>query len=83
MSYKNTFGKTNIRSSKTFALSISWDYDSSPKRTYPVFLFTPDMDNTDEHYHIALTAAQARKLKDWFDDYFKDIQRTTTKGRFR
>jgi hypothetical protein len=72
MSYKTKFGITNIRASKVDTLSISWDYDVNPKKKYPVFLFTPDMNDTNEHYHIALTPAQARKLRDWLSEYLKD-----------
>ena len=73
MSYKSKFGITTIRASKTNALSVSWDYDSNQKKKYPVFLFTPDMGNTDEHHHIVLTPAQTRKLGDWLDSYLKDM----------
>lgn len=73
MSYKSKFGITKIINSKYGNLSISWDsQDPNPKNKRgqrPVFLYTPNMDNTNEHYHIALTRKQAKILSKWLIDY--------------
>lgn len=75
MAYKNKFGITKIISSKRKNLDISWDCEEDPKdkkQRKPVFLFTPDMDNTINHFHIELDKKQAVKLRDWLNDYLKD-----------
>lgn len=72
MGYRNRFGITKIKSKRRDNLSIGWDYYRTPKSKFPVFLFTPDMENTDVHYHIKLDTTQARKLKKWLDQYLKD-----------
>lgn len=53
-------------------LQISWDYDTNPNYRYPVFLFTPDMDDTDTHYHIQLTRSDAVQLAGWLRSYIRD-----------
>jgi hypothetical protein len=48
MAYRNRFGSTNIRKGRIDNLSINWDFDyneDSIRECYPVFLFTPDMEN--------------------------------------
>jgi hypothetical protein len=61
MGYKNKFGYTKIKSKQINNFIISWDYNTTPKSKFPVFLFTPDMDDTNNHYHIKLDKTQARK----------------------
>lgn len=34
-----------------------------------VLLFTPDMDNTIDHYHIELTYDEAKRLRSFIDCY--------------
>lgn len=82
MSYKNKYGITNITSwtskkySKRFGvLDISWDFTKDPNKKhqkYPVFLYTPDMQNTKNHYHIPLSRSQAKKLRNWLNDYLRN-----------
>lgn len=82
MSYRNKYGITRIRTESYNNLVISWDsdaigwnYQNNPKTRYPVLLYTPDMNDTNEHYHIDLTPTQARKLHKWLGDYLKDKAR--------
>ena len=53
-------------------LKINRDYFSNPKSHFPVFLFTPDMENVSEHFHISLSRKTANKLRKWLDKYEKD-----------
>lgn len=53
-------------------LCIVMDYNDDPKDPHPVMLFTPDMNDTDEHYHIELTREQATVLRNWLDKYLND-----------
>lgn len=83
MAYKDKFGCTSLRSGRRDNLSIGWDNfvnsaknfakDQFKKNRIPVFLFTPDMDNTVNHYHIMLSRGEAKKLRDWLDAYLKDV----------
>ena len=41
------------------------------KNRFACMLFTPDMDNTMEHWHIKLTDKQAVKLRNWLNDFLK------------
>jgi hypothetical protein len=77
MSYRSKYGVTKIKPKKMHNLQINWDWDYTPLKQYPVLLFTPDMDNTDYHYHIELNRTEAKKLKKWLDDFLKD---TNNKG---
>jgi hypothetical protein len=72
MAYKHLHGHTTIRKERLNNLSVSLDYDSNPKRLYPVLLFTPSMSNLDNHHHIALSKKQARIFRDWLNEYLKD-----------
>lgn len=75
MAYRNRFGSTNICNGRIDNLSINWDFDyheESIRERYPVFLFTPDMEDTREHYHIKLDLEQARKLHKWFGEFIKE-----------
>jgi hypothetical protein len=86
MGYRNKYGNTDITHSpskkygKRFGvLGISWDnfvsQDMNNKRyRIPVFLYTPDMEDSVNHYHIPLTKKQARKLRDWLNLYLKDVK---------
>ncbi len=53
-----------LKKGKNSHLDISLDYDTDESKKYPVFLFTPDMSNTDDHYHIELTYKEAEVLKE-------------------
>jgi hypothetical protein len=83
MSYKDRYGITKIRDAVIDNLSISWDadcmYPNSPedvekKDRYPVFLYTPWMEDTGTHYHISLSKEEAKALKDWLEEYLKDVE---------
>lgn len=73
--YKNRYGITKIRKGKFDNLMISWDSESdeNDKDTrYPVFLYTPNMNDKMDHYHIELNKKQAEKLRDWLTCYLED-----------
>lgn len=79
MAYKSRFGVTKIRHRKNGRdeLSISWDTDGDPNtdpkhRRYPVFLYTPWMGDTKDHSHIPLRRSEAKKLRDWLNEYLND-----------
>ncbi len=82
MSYKDRYGSTKLRDTKLDNLSIGWDnfvnssenFDKPKyaKNRIPVFLFTPNMEDTNEHHHIMLNKKQAKVLRDWLNDYLKD-----------
>lgn len=72
---KNEYGILVVRDSKVNNLQISWDFDvldDYEKSKYPVFLFTPDMENTQKHYHIELSRKEAKQLRNWLNDYLED-----------
>jgi len=74
MGYKNKFGNTLINDERFNNLQINWDYDKDPNKKYPVLLFTPDMQDTNKHYHLALNKKQTKKLLKWLQDYLKEIE---------
>ena len=45
------------------------DYDRDESKKYPVLLYTPNMDRTEDHFHIVLTKKEAKSLRDWLDNY--------------
>ena len=73
MGYRNRYGSTKLKDKRIDNLSIGWDYNRTPKSKFPVFLFTPDMECTNIHYHIALNRTQAKKLNKWLTDFLKDV----------
>lgn len=82
MGYKDQrYGITKIIGKVFDNLQISWDADVvdvenvKKHRRYPVLLYTPDMNNTNEHFHVMLTRNQATKLRDWLDDFLKDTKK--------
>lgn len=75
MAYTDRYGSTTLRKDKIDHLSIAWDYDddeSDKFQRFPVFLFTPDMDNTNNHFHIPLNREQALVLRFWLEDFLKE-----------
>jgi len=73
MSYKrHKYGITKIIKNRFNNLQINWDYITTLKSKHPVLLFTPDMKDTNNHYHIPLTVKQAIKLRDWLNDFIED-----------
>lgn len=74
MAYADKYGITKIIRGNRDNLSISWDYETDPddtKQRRPILLYTPNMENTSEHFHIELTRKQARALSEWLIDYLK------------
>ncbi len=60
---------TKVKKGKTDNLSIYLDYDRDESKKYPVLLYTPNMDRTEDHFHIVLTKKEAKSLRDWLDNY--------------
>ena len=74
MAYNDKFGITKICKGKIDNLSISWDYHDNPddkKQRRPILLYTPNMANTSQHFHIELTRKQARLFNEWLNEYLK------------
>lgn len=75
MAYNNSFGTTSICNHKVDNLSVSWDNDHTDKTgKYPVFLYTPRMNNTDDHHHVTLTREEAQTLHKWLGQYLEDTE---------
>ena len=72
MAYEDKHGITDIKKQKFHNLSISLDYDYDPDDLHPVLLFTPDMSNTIEHWHISLDKKETKELYEWLGKYLKD-----------
>jgi len=75
MTYKDRYGTTTIIDGKIDNFSVGWDYDDNPedkKQRFPVFLFTPNMENTIDHYHIALDREKSEILRDWLTAFLED-----------
>lgn len=78
--YKD-FGSTDIIPTDHDKLIVHWDYKTDPdnlRRTEPVLFYTPHMKDLDSygcphHYHIPLTQAQAKLLRDWLDNFLKEV----------
>ena len=79
MSYNSKHGITEVRKGKISHLDISLDYDTDESKKYPVFLFTPVINNTDDHYHIELTYKEAKVLNEWLNSYLNDYRDTAKK----
>lgn len=63
-----------IKTGTTDNLSLSCDCDDDYEVVadrFPVMLYTPDMSNTSEHFHISFSDVEAYKLSRWLDKYFK------------
>ncbi len=57
-----------IRDSQRDNLHISWDEEDEF-----VFLFTPDMENTNNHYHVELTEDQATRLSSFLNKKLDEL----------
>ena len=62
-----------IRRKPHYNLIIAQDCDQGPRQLHPVFLFTPDLDDTDLHFHIDLTNAEAMRLYLWLGEHLKSV----------
>lgn len=72
MAYEDKHGITDIRNGRRDALSISRDTDldeNDNEVPTAVFLYTPDMEDTNVHYHIELSVARAAQLADWLNKF--------------
>jgi hypothetical protein len=72
MSYASKFGATKIRQGKVDNLQINRDKTLEGEAAHPVLLYTPNMNDLNNHFHIPLTWKQAVKLKSWLDAYLGD-----------
>lgn len=72
MSYKDKYSITKIKDTKHNNLTISIDNMGDGK--IPVLLFTPSMNDTQNHYHIELTLKEAKILRDWVNKYVNDVE---------
>lgn len=72
MSYIDKHAITKIVNSKRNNLCISVDQDDKDTGKYPVLLYTPSMDDTNDHYHIPLTRKEAVELILWLQSYLQD-----------
>jgi hypothetical protein len=50
-------------------LSISRDHGTQIEEMHPVLLYVPNRGG-ENHYHIELTNEEAKKLRDWLNEYF-------------
>tara|TARA_R100001086_G_scaffold246872_2_gene179859 strand:+ start:1347 stop:1592 length:246 start_codon:yes stop_codon:yes gene_type:complete len=70
---KNIYDTEIIKNQPFDNLRISWDYEDDPEdisqRTVS-FLYTPDMDNTYEHFHIELNDAEGMALRNWLIEFY-------------
>lgn len=78
MSFKSRFGITKIKNSTIDNLSIGLDENNSIK---PVILYTPDLKDTNEHFHIELSKIEATKLRDWLNS-FLSLDQSKLKNRY-
>lgn len=75
MSYGDKHGITKLINDKVNNLSIAYDSDDNvedPTQRYPVFFYTPDMDNKNENFRIQLDYKEAEVLHQWLGDYLED-----------
>lgn len=69
MAYTSKHGITEIAKNRGYRLSLSLDYFDKPEDKIPVILFTPDKQNSDNHFHIELSRDEVKELKKWIDEY--------------
>jgi hypothetical protein len=48
-----------------YNVQISMDFDEDENLQHAVILFTPNMNDTGDHYHIPLNKGQMVALRDW------------------
>jgi hypothetical protein len=75
MAYEDRFAITKIIDQNRDNLSVS--FDSGTRRfkeneVGAVLLYTPDMSNTSEHYHIELNRQEATLLKEWLEAFLNE-----------
>jgi hypothetical protein len=75
MAYQDRWGVTDIRDGVYGNLQLCWDVtNSTGTEILAVIRFTPDMTNTDRHYHISLDLSQCKTLKEWLDQHIKRLE---------
>jgi len=52
-------------------LMIHTDYDTNPNIVYPVLFYTPNMRDTNNHYHVKLSLTQAKKMNKWLSNFIE------------
>jgi hypothetical protein len=67
-----------IRNSKRDNLQISWDEEDGF-----MLLFTPDMADTDNHFHVELTDNEATRLSLFVRKNWANSQQPIKKNEFR
>ena len=68
----NPYRVTLVTKRRYDNLIVSEDWDENPKRTYPVFLYTPDIKHPDQHWHIPLKPAEVRRLYRWLGTHLSN-----------
>lgn len=77
----NNWDSTKIIPTDHNNLIIHWDYETDPDNLaerFPVLFYTPHMKDLDDHGcphhdHIPLTLPQAKKMKDWLDNFLDEV----------
>jgi len=75
MSFENKFGITKLIEGRRNNLSVSFDTDTpriKKDEVGMVFLYTPDMEDTNTHYHITLNKDEILILKNWIDSFLNE-----------
>lgn len=67
--YKDIFGITQIKEGKVDNLSISVDLFDEP---VGVFLYTPWMEETNNHFHVRMKKEEIEHLRDWCNEFLAD-----------
>ena len=70
--FEDRFGITKIIDEDMDNLGISFDEGWRGKEMNAVFLFTPDMNDTREHYHIFLNRDRVKLLHDWLGQFLAE-----------
>lgn len=73
MAWSDRFAITPIKDEPIDNFSMSID---EMDEIVAVALYTPDMENTNEHYHIEFSRDQARVLWDWLSDFLEEDTET-------
>ena len=75
MAYEDRYGSTKIVTGERDNLSVSMDsgtFRTKEGEVAAVFLYTPDMNNTKEHFHIELLKDEAQKLHEWLGKFLAE-----------
>lgn len=74
MSSKDRYMITKIRDTKydNVSLSIDENMDKDEFEVAMVMLYTPDMNNTMDHYHVTFDRERVIALRDWCNDFLSE-----------